>query len=460
MSNIRIAVLLLLLAIGFSRTPSRADYPISSQRYLADPSSLVTSDRVYIYCSNDDESPVEGSYNIPNVVCVSSSDMKNWTDHGIVFDAERDTSWAKKTWAPCAIERNGKAYLYFGNGGGNIGVVAGDSPIGPFKDIKGKPLIEHGTPGVQPARNMWLFDPGVFIDDDGQAYIYFGGNGDDNVRVAKLKEDMVTLAGDVMKMNAPNFFEAAWVYKIGDTYYFTYSTTPKAAMRIDYMTSKSPTEGFTYAGIVADQPPLNNNNNHAAEFKFQDNWYHVYHNRIVATEAGIPTGFRRNIAIEQFSYGDDGSIQKVEYTTNGVKQIRHLDPYDRVEAETFAAQQGIETESCDSGGMNVTDTSNGDWIKVAGVDFGDKGASRVQLMTHGLANTGTIELRLDSLQGELIANVEVASGQLASRGATNGWTPVESEVENAEGVHDLYLRFVGEEGDLAELDWWQFFENR
>ena len=73
-----------------------ADYPIASHRYLADPTSLVTKDRVYIYCSNDDESPVEGSYNIPNVVCVSSSDMKNWTDHGSVFRAERSHHLGKE----------------------------------------------------------------------------------------------------------------------------------------------------------------------------------------------------------------------------------------------------------------------------------------------------------------------------------------------------------------------------
>jgi arabinoxylan arabinofuranohydrolase len=71
-----------------------ADYPVASHRYLADPGSLVTKDHVYLYCSNDDNSPVEGSYVIRSVVCLSSSDMKNWTDHGIVFDAERDTTWA------------------------------------------------------------------------------------------------------------------------------------------------------------------------------------------------------------------------------------------------------------------------------------------------------------------------------------------------------------------------------
>ncbi len=449
MKNEYLTGLLLLAAAGNLFSTAFADYPIVSNRYLADPTSVVTEDRVYIYCSNDDESPVEGGYNIPNVVCVSSSDMKNWTDHGIVFDAARDTSWAKKTWAPAGIERNGKFYLYFGNSGANIGVVAGDSPLGPFKDVLGGPLLTHSTPGVQPAEHMWLFDPGVFIDDDGQAYVYFGGNGDDNVRVAKLNEDMVSIDGDVIKMHAPNFFEAAWVYKVEDTYYFSYSTTPKAEMRIDYMTSKHPTEGFEYAGVVADQPPLNNNNNHAAQFKFKDKWYHVYHNRVVATEAGIPTAFRRNIALEEFAYNADGSIIKVEYTTDGVEQNGHLDPYVRVEGETFAAQSGIETEPCEAGGMTIADTQNGDWIKIAGVDFGKKGARKVSARVLSAATDCQIELRLDSLEGDVVATLEV--------GATGeDWKTVDSKVKGVKGIHDLYLTFVGGEGDLAKLDWWTF----
>ncbi len=451
MKQKQLGITLLLIIAGSWCLPARADYPIASHRYLADPSVLVTRDRVYVYCSNDDESPLEGGYNIPNVVCVSSSDMKNWTDHGVVFDAERDTSWAKKTWAPCAIERDGKTYLYFGNGGGNIGVVAADNPVGPFKDVNKGPLIEHGTPGVQPAEHMWLFDPGVFIDDDGQAYIYFGGNGDDNVRAAKLKKDMVTLDGEVIKMHAPNFFEAAWVWKIKDTYYFSYSTTPSAQMRIDYMTSDKPTEGFEYGGIVADQPPINNNNNHACEFEFKGKWYHVYHNRIVAKEAGIPGAFRRNIAIEQFDYNKDGSIRKVEYTTDGVEQVGHVDPYVRVEGESFAAQKGIETEPCDEGGLYVTDTQDGDWIKVAGVDFGSKGAAKVALRTAGAARECRIELRLDREDGKMIANCKVSS-----TGGAQKWKNTVCEVSGATGIHDLYIRFTGGDGDLANLDWWQF----
>ncbi len=451
MQRHNILSLIVLAALSAPTPHLLADYPIASHRYLADPSSLVTKDCVYIYCSDDDESPVEGGYAIPDVVCISSSDMKNWTDHGSVFWAEKATTWAKRSWAPAAIERDGKFFLYFGNGGGGIGVVSAPSPIGPFTDPLGKELISHGTPGVQPAQNMWLFDPGVFIDDNGQAYMYFGGNGDDNVRAAKLNRDMISLDGEVIKMHATNFFEAAWGFKRNGIYYVSYSTTPKAQMRIDYMTSDNPTNGFTYRGAVADQPPINNNNNHAAQFEFKGRWYHVCHNRIVAKQAGIPTAFRRNIALEEFSFNDDGSIKKVTFTTNGVAQLGHLNPYVRVEGETFNAQHGIKTEPCSEGGMNLTDLNNGDWVRVVGVDFGAKGAKKFSARVASAGPGGNIELRLGSLDGKLIGTCKVEN-----TGGQQAWKTATCDVSGASGIQDLYLKFTGDDGALFNVDYWKF----
>jgi arabinoxylan arabinofuranohydrolase len=393
--------------------------------------------------------------------------MKNWTDHGIVFDAERDTSWAKKTWAPGAAQRDGKTFLYFGNGGGNIGVVVADNPLGPFKDVKGASLVDHRTPGVQPAQNMWLFDPMTFIDDDGQAYMYFGGNGDNNVRVVKLKPDMITLDGEVMKMTAPNFFEAAAVHKRNGVYYFSYSTTPRAQMRIDYMTSDKPTSGFTYKGIVSSQPPLNNNNHHQALFEFKGQWYHAYHNRYVAFQAGIPTGFRRNIAVDLMRYNADGSIQQVSLTSDAMPQVGYLDPYVRVEGETFNAQNGIDTEPCKEGGMNVRDIQNGDWIRIKGVDFGNGGARNFTASVASAAQGGKIELRVGAPDGPLLGTCEVTG-----TGGQQTWKTVTCGVNHARGIQDLYLKFTGTAPtnpagannlsatpavpSLFSIDWWQF----
>src|SRR3984893_1161752 len=130
------------------------------------------------------------------------------------------------------------------------------------------------------------------------------------------------------------------------------------------MTSSSPMSGYTYGGILAPQPPVNSNNNHASEFEFNGQWYHAFHNRFVSTQAGIATGFKRNLAIEVLNVKADGTIKQVAYTTDGVPQVGNLNPYVRVEAETMNAQSGIKTEPSSAGGLDVTQIESGDWIKV------------------------------------------------------------------------------------------------
>lgn len=443
----------LTLQIGLAKTSS-ADEVIVGYRHLADPGTLVHNGRIYLYASNDDDNSMEKSsgYKMKSIVCVSSSDMKNWTDHGVVFEAPRDVQWAGRTWAPSVIARDGKVFLYFGNGGNGIGVVSSDNPIGPFKDPIGKKLVDNQTPGVLPANNMWLFDPMTFIDDDGQAYMYFGGNGDNNVRVIKLNKDMISVDGPASTITAPAFFEASWMHKRNGIYYFSYSTTPKAQMRIDYMTSKSPTTGFTYAGIVAAQPNNNNNNNHQGIFEFKGNWYHAYHNRKIAYQLGIPTEFKRNLAVEKLNFNSDGSIEQVTYTANGVKQIEALNPYqNRIEAETMADQKGVKTEPISNGGMAVTSMKDGDYIKISEVDFGTKGAKKFTANVTGETRGNVIELRLGSLSGKVLGTL--ALSDLKNK---ETWKSFSCKISDAVGKQDLFLITKGSNTANMKIDWWAF----
>ncbi len=370
-------------------------------------------------------------------------------DHGEVFRVPQNASWASNSWAPTLVERNGVIYLYFGNGGANIGVATSTSPTGPFQDAIGRALIDSNTPGAS-GPDMWLFDPTVFIDDDGQAYLYFGGNGENNVRIARLSEDMISVNGTVIQTFAPNFFEAAWMHKGDGLYYFSYSATPSVGTPIDYMTSNSPTEGFEYRGTLAGQPP-GNNNNHAGEFEYNGQWYHAYHNRYVATQEGTPTTYKRNLALEELYYNQDGTIQQITYTTDGLPQLEYLDPYVRVEAETTNAQRGIETEPCSEGGMNVSEIGDGDWIRLRGVDFGSAGAESFSARVASAQSGGTIELRLGSETGTLLGICDVPG-----TGGWQTWTTQTTTVAGASGVEDLYLVFRGSGSTLFNVDWWQF----
>jgi arabinoxylan arabinofuranohydrolase len=456
----KITLLVSLILTGLTHL-TFGDYPIVSHRFLADPGALVYNGRVYLYCSNDDENPAteDGGYEMASIVCVSSSDLKNWTDHGIVFQVPRDAAWAANSWAPSPAERDGKFYLYFGNGGNGIGVASADSPTGPFTDPIGERLVSSETPGVLPADNMWLFDPMTFIDDDGQAYMYFGGNGEDNLRVIMLNEDMISVDGSATQFHVPYFFEAAWMHKHNGTYYFSYSTNPSNELRIDYMTSDNPTSGFTYGGIVSPQPPENNNNNHQAIFEFNETWYQAYHNRYVAGQAGIPPVYKRNLCLDSIYHNPDGTIVTMVNTLDGLPQLGYIDPFVRVEAETMNAQNGIYTEVCSKGGMSLTNIEDGDWIKVRGVDFGSTGpgtftASVASDMKYRSTKGGSIEIRIDGVSGTLIGTVPVSF-----TGGPDVWKPETIAVEEVTGVHDVYFVFTGEDDEnIFNFDYWYFTE--
>jgi len=451
----RVWAVLFIISIFMVITPEKsfADYPIFTQRYTADPTALVYNGRMYVYCSHDvDATADQSTYNIPDITCISSDDMKNWTDHGEVFKASEDSSWANKTWAPSIVHRNNKFYLYYGNGGNGIGVAVSDSPTGPFKDPLNGALVTSNTPGVLPANDMWLFDPGVFVDDDGQAYMYFGGNGESNIRVIKLGNDMISTVGSAMTMTAPRFFEASWVHKYKDKYYFSYASDfSQGASKIEYMISDNPTSGYTYKGVILPQPPDNyNNNNHHVTLEFNGDWYCVYHNRTVGKQRGVETNYQRNVCVDKMFYNSDGTIKEVVPTTDSLEQLKYVNPYIDNTAVNMYKESGIETEECSEGGRNVGFLQNGDWIQIKGVDFGS-GAKSFQARVASDSSGGKIEIRLDSPTGDLVGTCNVSS-----TGGWQEWSNVSCTVSGASSVHDLFFRFTGEDDYLFNFSSWKF----
>jgi len=415
--------------------------PIISHVYTADPAVRVINGRVYLMTSHDIDGQT-GYSKLTEYLLFSSDDMVNWQDHGVIWKASKDTKWASLAYAPDFIARNGKYYMYFPNGGGSIGVAVADKPEGPYVDPLGKPLISASTTN---ANVKWIFDPCVFIDDDGQAYLYFGGGGPGNARVIKLNSDMISTSGAAISLDVPNFFEALYMHKKDGVYYLSYSSNPSNGMQISYMTSSSPSSGFTYKGVILPQPWQNDyNNNHASILSYNSQWYIFYHNRAISNVRDNGNVYLRSVNVDRLYYNADGTIKQVADSATGVPQLKAINPFSVTQAELIHHESGIETESSTDGTLDVT-MKSGSWIKIAGVNFSTAATG----FSARVAGTGTasIQVVLDGL-----SNSPVGTLAVTKTGSTQTWQTQSTTIKATTGVHDVYLRATGP----VNLNWYQF----
>ena len=292
---------------------SFAQNPFIKHMYTADPSARVFNDTLYVYPSHDPDNAEW--FDMVDWHVFSTTDMVNWTDHGVALDI-KNVTWAKKyAWAPDCIKANEKYYFYFPTDQYHIGVAVSDYPTGPFVDPLGKPLISMDTSGV--VCNRDFIDPGVFIDDDGQAYLYMGQL---VVNAIKLNKDMISYDGEVHLLEGTDdFFEASWMHKYKGKYYFSYVGT---SGEIKYCMSSNPLGPFEYKGVILEK--MNSGTNHHSMVEYKGQWYLFYHNSDLYYEnhpevaekfgwgyEGSPHPFRRSICFDKLFYNEDGTIQKV-----------------------------------------------------------------------------------------------------------------------------------------------------
>ena len=287
--------------------------PIIDYKYTADPGAMVYDNKVYIYAGHDECPVPKEHYDLREWLVFSSSDMKTWTEHPVPLKAN-DFSWAKgEAWASQVVERDGKFYWYITvehqKGGKSIGVAVSDSPIGPFKDARGSALIINEMTDQTP-KMMWDdIDPTVWINEDGQAYLIWGNR---QCYYAKLKKNMIELDGPIHLIDLPDFTEAPWIHKRGEWYYLSYATGfPE---KIAYAMSRSIEGPWEYKGIL-NELAGNCNTNHQSIIEFKGNWYFIYHNGGINTAGG---SFRRSVCIDRLFYNEDGTIQRIKMTTEGV----------------------------------------------------------------------------------------------------------------------------------------------
>jgi beta-xylosidase len=314
----RNVLIVALLATLFS-CPAMAKNPLFEHVFTADAAALVQGDTVYLYTGHDEAPNNDVFFEMHDWLVFSSQDMKNWTEHGPIMRAT-DFSWARgDAWASHMVEKDGTYWFYTTvrhddtKPGFAVGVAKSDSPTGPFVDARGSALITNDMTTQTP--NDWDdIDPAVFIEENGEVYLFFG-----NLvpKYVKLKDNMIELDGPIKVIDVPHFTEAAWVHKKDDTYYLSYACYfPE---KICYAMSDSIHGPWKPMGIL-NEIAGNTETNHQSIIEFKGCDYFIYHTGAVPPRDGQPSGgrFRRSVSIDPLYYNEDGSLQRVIMTSEGL----------------------------------------------------------------------------------------------------------------------------------------------
>jgi len=441
--------------------------------FVADPSPMVYCPNIknsgateghscdectlYVYGSNDtlayiNGSPITSDNQFATVIqglrVVSTKDLVNWTDHGIInltgktstnplFDSvtEKVAPYATDTWAPSAQWRmeNGKPrfYLYWCNQGDNTSVVVSDvSPIGPFYNPGlTKSMVNKEMNGFEGIEN--LFDPGTMIDSNGTAYMVLGGGGDTAnpgyVRRVQMNSDMISIVGNGPELNLPYHFEATDLWKWKDIYYINYTInwgggkpaawgndiayalTALGGPFEDFPTqlneTSTPARNRVNRLLPSGQNQYGDNTNHASLFDFKKKPYLIYHTSSACNAFGA---YRlRTAHLVDIVVNNNGTLQQAAMGVNGVAQVGELNPYKVIEAETMAIEGGVYTKGKGneeaSNGISVASIDSGDWLGLYGVDFDKKsgGATKfnaivkLPVTAENETYTGAIQIRID-----------------------------------------------------------------
>ncbi|UEG52258.1 family 43 glycosylhydrolase [Mucilaginibacter daejeonensis] len=449
MSKYLLTALAALSALILLPTVIAAQNPLITDQYTADPSARVFNGRVYIYPSHDIKAqPGKGR---PGWFCMedyhvfSSADMTQWTDHGVILN-QTQVPWADPAgyamWAPDCVARNGKYYFYFpatvkGDGprkGFGIGVAVADQPYGPFK------------PQAEAIKGVHGIDPNVFIDKDGQAYLYWSQG---NIYGAKLKENMLELDSEPKILSAlpeKGLKEGPYLFERKGVYYMTYPHVENKIERLEYATATDPLGPFTIKGVIMDESPNGCWTVHHSIILLKDQWYLFYHDKDLSPNFDK----NRSIRADSLFFNADGTIRKVTPTLRGVG-ITQASAHIQLDRYSAISPQGTNVQFIDTAdrfkGWKVAFDQKGAWVRYNKVDL-SKTPSSAKLTINAIAADGAvISIYADKPIGQPIARVKLS-------GSSNWKVREHALTKKLKGVHDLFV--MSDTGTPVQIDWISF----
>ncbi|MGQ1891446.1 family 43 glycosylhydrolase [Thermophagus sp. OGC60D27] len=424
-----------------------AQNPLIMDQFTADPSARVFKGKVFVYPSHDiriDTGRFATWFCMEDYHVFSSENLTQWHDHGVIL-RQQDVPWVDASsysmWAPDCIEKNGKYYFYFPSiakdksvaEGRRIGVAISDSPTGPFSPLP-KPI-----PGV------YGIDPNLFVDHDGNTYIFWAMGGE--LLGARLKDNMIELASEPKEITTlpDGFKEGPWLFHRNGLYYLTFPHVAKNTERLAYAMGRHPLGPFEYKGVIMDESPVDCWTNHHSIIEYKGQWLLFYHHNDLSPHFDK----NRSIKADSLFFNADGTIHKVKPSLRGVG----ITPADRpIQVDRFSlrAEEGVATAFVDSlhpqKGWFVSLINNGAWVKYNKVEFKNHSWKKMIARVRSQSDC-SIEIRNNSFQGEMLAKLNVPKG--------NSWDNREALMMTVpQDVSDLFIVLSGD-GPVA-IDWIRF----
>jgi hypothetical protein len=444
----KIIIISLIIVPLFSLNTLLAQNPIILDQFTADPAARVFGNSVYLYPSHDimakEGQGRAGWFCMEDYHVFSSDKLTDWTDHGVIV-SQNKVKWADSTtysmWAPDCIFKNGRYYFVFpaqakdtSNGRGfSIGVYVSEKPAGPF------------SPWSGPFKNVHGIDPNLFIDKDGQTYLYWALG---KIYVAKLNENMTELTSEpkeIIGLPDKGLKEGPYMFERNGIYYFTYPHVGNKVERLEYAMADNPMGPFEFKGLIMDESPSGCWTNQQSIINFRNQWYLFYHQNDLSPNFDKS----RSVRIDSLFFNADGTIRKVIPTLRGVgltpasKQIQ-IDRY------SLISNKGVSITFIDSlntfSGWKTVFTTKNAWIQYNSVDF-RKGRYKTINLRALSNNGGVLILRLNNADGPVVARANIPKGTVWNESCV-------TLSKISRGIHNIILQ--QEHGGNVEVDWVRF----